>query len=58
MASILTDELIEAAGLPHGRRTGSAALVASWHARKTAIYTEMVDDRRLAPRAGIRRIIA
>ena len=37
---------------------GQAALLADWHRRKTAIYTEMVAAGRLPTRPGIRRIIA
>ena len=37
---------------------GQAAEVTRWHARKTAIYTEMVAAGRLPPRPGIRRVIS
>ena len=57
MATLLTPALVEEAGLPRDP-DGQAAEVARWHARKTAIYTEMVADGRLPPRPGIHRIIA
>jgi len=56
MASVLTDELIDAAGLPRDRET-LAVQVAAWHARKTALYAEMVEAQALVPRPGVRRII-
>jgi HAD superfamily hydrolase (TIGR01509 family) len=57
MASLLTPEVVEAAGLP-ADPAAQAGLVARWHARKTAIYTEMVAAGRLPARPGITRIIA
>jgi HAD superfamily hydrolase (TIGR01509 family) len=57
MASLLTPEFVAANGLP-ADPDGQAALLAAWHKRKTAIYTEMVVAGRLPPRPGIRRIIA
>jgi HAD superfamily hydrolase (TIGR01509 family) len=56
MASELTPEFVRANGLPEDA-AGQADLLAAWHKRKTAIYTEMVADGRLATRPGIRRII-
>jgi HAD superfamily hydrolase (TIGR01509 family) len=56
MAALLTPAFVEAAGLPRDPE-GQAAEVARWHARKTAIYTEMVAAGRLPPRPGISRII-
>ena len=56
MASVLTDDLIEAAGLPTDAE-GRASHVAAWHARKTAIYAEMVEAKTLVPRPGVRRVI-
>lgn len=56
MASVLTPEFCAANGLPTDP-DGQAALLAEWHRRKTAIYTEMVADGRLPTRPGIRRII-
>jgi HAD superfamily hydrolase (TIGR01509 family) len=57
MASLLTPAFVEAAGLPRDP-AGQAEQVARWHARKTAIYTEMVAAGRLPARPGISRIIA
>jgi HAD superfamily hydrolase (TIGR01509 family) len=56
MATLLTPAFVEAAGLS-GDPDRQAAEVARWHARKTAIYTEMVAAGRLPPRPGIRRVI-
>ena len=56
MASLLTPAFVEAAGLPAGPEAQRAE-VARWHARKTAIYTEMVAAGRLPPRPGIRRLV-
>jgi len=56
MASLLTPEFVAANGLP-ADPDGQAALLATWHKRKTAIYTEMVVEGKLPPRPGIRRII-
>ncbi|HEU0257333.1 MAG TPA: HAD-IA family hydrolase, partial [Microbacteriaceae bacterium] len=43
-------------GLP-GDAEGRAALVARWHERKTAIYTQMVDEGELPARPGVRRLV-
>ena len=56
MATLLTPAFVGEAGLPRDP-DGQAAEVARWHARKTAIYTEMVAAGRLPPRPGIRRVI-
>lgn len=56
MASLLTSEFVAQAGLPTDPEA-QAAEVATWHRRKTAIYTEMVAAGKLPPRPGIRRII-
>jgi HAD superfamily hydrolase (TIGR01509 family) len=56
MASVLTPEFCAANGLPTDA-DGQAAMLADWHRRKTAIYTEMVAAGRLPTRPGIRRII-
>jgi HAD superfamily hydrolase (TIGR01509 family) len=56
MATLLTPEFVAANGLPSDT-DGQAAELARWHARKTAIYTEMVGAGRLPPRPGIHRII-
>jgi HAD superfamily hydrolase (TIGR01509 family) len=57
MASLFTPDFVAANGLPEDQ-AGQAELLAAWHRRKTAIYTEMVAAGRLPPRPGIRRIIA
>ncbi len=56
MASLLTPELVRAAGLPADAE-GQRALLATWHARKTEIYTQMVASGALPGRPGIRRVI-
>jgi HAD superfamily hydrolase (TIGR01509 family) len=56
MATLLTPEFIAAAGLPADPEALEGE-VARWHARKTAIYTEMVRGGQLPPRPGIRRVI-
>jgi len=56
MASILTPEFCGANALPVDP-DGQAILLAEWHKRKTAIYTEMVAAGSLPTRPGIRRII-
>jgi HAD superfamily hydrolase (TIGR01509 family) len=56
MATLFTPAFVAAAGLPSDPE-GQAAELARWHARKTAIYTEMVAAGKLPPRPGIRRII-
>jgi HAD superfamily hydrolase (TIGR01509 family) len=57
MASLFTPEFVRANGLPEDP-DGQAATLATWHKRKTAIYTEMVAAGKLPTRPGIRRIIA
>jgi len=56
MATLFTPEFVAVTGLPSDPE-GQAAELARWHARKTAIYTEMVAAGKLPPRPGIRRII-
>jgi HAD superfamily hydrolase (TIGR01509 family) len=56
MASLLTPEFVREAGLPPDAE-GQQAAVAAWHARKTAIYTEMVASGALPGRPGVRRVI-
>lgn len=56
MASELTPEFARANGLPEDPE-GQAAQLASWHRRKTEIYTELVAAGALPTRPGIRRII-
>ena len=55
MASVLTPDFAAANGLPSGFAEQSE-LIARWHRRKTDIYTSMVDDGALPPRAGVRRL--
>jgi HAD superfamily hydrolase (TIGR01509 family) len=55
MATILTPDFVAAHGLPDDPE-GQAELIARWHRRKTDIYTAMVDDGALPPRAGVRRL--
>jgi HAD superfamily hydrolase (TIGR01509 family) len=57
MASLLTPDFVRANGLPEDAE-GQTALLAEWHRRKTAIYTEMVAAGVLPTRPGITRIIA
>ena len=57
MASLLTPEFVRAIGLPEDA-DGQTALLAQWHKRKTAIYTDMVAAGQLPTRPGIHRIIA
>jgi HAD superfamily hydrolase (TIGR01509 family) len=57
MASELTPDVVRAAGLP-ADPDALAAAVATWHKRKTALYTELVVAGRLPPRPGIRRLIS
>jgi HAD superfamily hydrolase (TIGR01509 family) len=57
MRSLLTPEFVARAGLPTDE-AGLAAAVASWHRRKTEIYTAMVAEGKLPARPGVRRIIA
>jgi HAD superfamily hydrolase (TIGR01509 family) len=56
MKSLLTPEFVREHGLPQDDE-GQAELLAQWHKRKTAIYTDMVAAGRLPTRPGIRRII-
>jgi HAD superfamily hydrolase (TIGR01509 family) len=57
MASLLTPEFVAANGLPTDA-DGQKAMLAEWHKRKTAIYTELVDEGRLPARPGIARLVA
>ncbi len=57
MASLLTPEFVGANGLP-GDEEGQRELLAQWHRRKTAIYTELVGSGALPARPGIARITA
>jgi HAD superfamily hydrolase (TIGR01509 family) len=57
MASVLTPEFVAANGLPRDA-DGQRELLAQWHKRKTAIYTELVESGALPARPGIHRIVA
>ena len=56
MASLLTDEFVREHGLPSNPE-GRRELLARWHKRKTAAYTEMVGAGVMPGRPGIARII-
>ena len=56
MASELTPSFVRAHDLPDDP-DGQAAMLAEWHRRKTAIYTDMVAEGMLPTRPGVRRII-
>jgi HAD superfamily hydrolase (TIGR01509 family) len=56
MASLLTPEFVQAAGLPPDA-DGQKREVARWHERKTQLYRERVLSGLLPPRPGVRRII-
>jgi HAD superfamily hydrolase (TIGR01509 family) len=56
MASLLTDEFVREHGLPSDPE-GRRELLARWHKRKTAAYTEMVGAGVMPGRPGIARII-
>lgn len=55
MRSLLTPDFVAAASLPTDEE-GQASALADWHRRKTAIYTQLVDDGVMPPRPGIKRI--
>jgi HAD superfamily hydrolase (TIGR01509 family) len=55
MASLLTPDLVLAAGLPADREA-QLAEVARWHRRKTEIYVERVEAGSIPARPGIARI--
>jgi HAD superfamily hydrolase (TIGR01509 family) len=57
MASLLTDDFVQRAGLPTDAE-GQRAALADWHKRKTALYTEMVAAGRLPGRPGVARVVA
>jgi HAD superfamily hydrolase (TIGR01509 family) len=56
MASELTPAFVREHGLPEDP-PGQAELLADWHRRKTALYTDMVAAGRLPTRPGVRRLI-
>ena len=57
MASLLTPEFVTANRLPTDEE-GQRELLAQWHRRKTAIYTELIGSGALPARPGIARIAA
>jgi HAD superfamily hydrolase (TIGR01509 family) len=57
MKSLLSPDFVREHGLPQDE-AGQVELLAQWHKRKTAIYTDMVAAGRLPTRPGIRRIIS
>jgi len=57
MASLLTNDFVHTNGLPSDP-DGQRELIATWHKRKTEIYTEMVAAGRLPARPGVARVIA
>ena len=57
MKSLLTPEFVAANNLPADEE-GQRDLLAQWHRRKTAIYTDLVASGALPPRPGIARITA
>jgi len=56
MASLLTESFVREHGLPEDPE-GQKELLARWHKRKTAAYTEMVGSGAMPGRPGIARII-
>jgi HAD superfamily hydrolase (TIGR01509 family) len=56
LASLLTPEFVEAAGLPTDR-DAQLAEVAKWHKHKTRLYVDMAQAGALPPRPGIARIV-
>lgn len=57
MRALLTPEFVAAAGLPTDAE-GQDRAVASWHRRKTEIYTGIIADGSIPGRPGIARIAA
>ena len=57
MRSILTSEVATVLGLPPDDPAALDSVVARWHRRKTAIYTERVNSGALPARPGIRRLV-
>ncbi len=56
MKSLLTEDFVAEAGLPADPE-GQKAMLADWHRRKTAIYTELVAAGKLPGRPGVARVI-
>jgi HAD superfamily hydrolase (TIGR01509 family) len=55
MATLLTEQFVAANGLPRDP-SGQRDMLATWHRRKTTIYTEIINSGSIPPRPGIRRI--
>jgi HAD superfamily hydrolase (TIGR01509 family) len=56
MASLLTEDFVREHGLPADEE-GRKAMLADWHKRKTALYTEIVAAGRLPGRPGVARVV-
>jgi HAD superfamily hydrolase (TIGR01509 family) len=56
MASLLTEDFVREHGLPTDEE-GRRDMLADWHKRKTALYTEIVAEGRLPGRPGVARIV-
>jgi dihydroxyacetone kinase phosphoprotein-dependent L subunit len=56
MASLLTPAFVAATGLPTDRAEQQAE-IASWHRRKTEIYTHLVASGAVPPRSGVARVV-
>jgi hypothetical protein len=56
VSTVLTPELVRAAGLP-GDPDGLREWLARFHARKTAIFREIVEGDGLRPRPGVVRVV-
>ncbi len=57
MASLLTPDFVAATGLPTDEG-GQRDLLAAWHKRKTALYTDRIQSGALPARPGIARLVA
>ncbi len=57
MASLLTPEFVAAAGLP-ADLAAQRTMLATWHRRKTEIYTGLVAAGAVPPRPGVARVAA
>ena len=56
MASLFNDADFLAVFQPPATEEERAELIAAWHKRKTAIYTEMIASGKIPPRSGVRRL--
>jgi HAD superfamily hydrolase (TIGR01509 family) len=56
MASLLTEDFVREHELPQDEE-GRKAMLADWHKRKTALYTEIVAAGRLPGRPGVARVV-